>query len=83
MTKFDYSTGNYFKLDDDHDLFKSLQLAGSSFGIVTEFHYRIFYEPEVQPVITLVYIEDKSDLWKIDAAGKGKINASFFYFSKT
>jgi hypothetical protein len=52
-------------------LFESLQLAGASYGIVTEFLYSIFPEPEVQPVITLIYIEDKSDLWKLDAAAKG------------
>ena len=72
MTQIDLYTGYKRHIHDDHNLFKSLQLAGSSFGIVTEFHYRIFPEPEVQSAIALVYIEDKSDLWKIDAAGKGK-----------
>ena len=47
-------------------------MAGSSFGIVTEFHYRIFPEPEVLPVVAVIYIEDKADLWRIDAAGRSK-----------
>ena len=64
---------NHQQLDYDGNLFKSLQLAGSSYGIVTEFLYRIYPTPETQPVITLIYIEDKSDLWKIDAAAKGRI----------
>ena len=53
-------------------MFESLQLAGSSFGIVTEFHYRIFPEPEVLPVVAVIYIEDKADLWRIEAAGRSK-----------
>ena len=64
---------NHQQIDHDGHLFKSLQLAGSSYGIVTEFLYRIYPTPETQPVITLIYIEDKSDLWKIDAAAKGRI----------
>ena len=35
---------------------------------MTEFHYRIFHEPEVLPAIVLVYIDDYSDLWKFEAA---------------
>ena len=61
----------YHQVIQDTNLFKSLQLAGSSYGIVTEFLYRIYPSPEIQPVITLIYIEDKSDLWKLDAAAKG------------
>ena len=49
-------------------LYEALQQAGSSFGVVTEFLYRIFPRPEVLPAIVLVYIEDKSDLWKFEAA---------------
>ena len=64
---------NHQQIDHDGNLFKSLQLAGSSYGIVTEFLYRIYPTPETQPVITLIYIEDKSDLWKIDAAAKGRV----------
>ena len=59
----------YFQSKEyETSLFEALQQAGSSFGIVTEFHYRIFARPEVLPAIVLVYIEDKSDLWKFEAA---------------
>ena len=48
--------------DGDHGLFRSLQLAGSSFGIATEFYYGIFDGPEVLPVCAFVYIENVKDL---------------------
>ena len=60
-----------YQLQDDHGLYQSLQLAGSSFGIVTEFHYRIYNGPDTEPVVALVYIENKADLWKFEAAGLG------------
>ena len=65
----------YHQVVHDTNLFKSLQLAGSSYGIITEFLYRIYPSPEIQPVITLIYIEDKSDLWKLDGAAKGNFFA--------
>ena len=75
VTKFDSTS--HQQMTYDNNLFKSLQLAGSSYGIVTEFLYRIFPTPETQPVITLIYIEDKADLWKIDAAAKGIIISDY------
>ena len=52
----------------DYGLFNSLQLAGSSFGIVTEFHYRIYKGPETKPVFVVVYIENESDIQNFEAA---------------
>ena len=46
----------------DKGLFRSLQLAGGSFGITTEFYYGIFDGPEVLAVWTFVYIENARDL---------------------
>ena len=73
VTRVNPDTGYHEQVSsDDHGgggLFRSLQLAGSSFGIATEFHYRIFDVPELIPVIALVYIEDKADLWKFERAG--------------
>ena len=57
------------QVDGFSDLYKSLKFAGSSFGVVTEFLYRIFEEPELTPAIALIYIEDRSDLWKLQKAG--------------
>ena len=62
-------TRQYSKWSDDYGLFNSLQLAGSSFGVVTEFHYRIFNGPELLPVFALVYMEDEWDLRNYEAAG--------------
>ena len=62
FTKY-YHYGMY-----EHGLFESLQQAGTSFGIVTEFHYKIYSTPEILPALVLVYIDDKSDLWKFEAA---------------
>ena len=58
-----FSSGIY-----EHGLFESLQQGGSSFGIVTEFHYKIYPTPEILPALVMVYIDDKSDLWKFEAA---------------
>ena len=53
----------------DRGLFHSLQMAGSSFGIVTEFHYGLFAGPEVLPVYAFVYIENKKDIANFERAG--------------
>ena len=58
----------YSNKKSGYSLFESLQQAGSSFGIVTEFHYKIYKTPEILPALVLVYIDDKSDLWKFEAA---------------
>ena len=68
VTEVHQYTGHLNNVVDHYDLYGSLKVAGTSFGIVTEFHYRIFHGPEVLPANVLVYIEDKSDLWKFEAA---------------
>ena len=55
-------------LEDSHNLFRSLQFAGSSFGITTEFHYRIFEGPEVLPVFAFVYMDNEEDLLNFQRA---------------
>ena len=58
-----------FLMPDDHnDLFFAMRGAGSSFGIATEFLYKIYPTPETSPAVILVWISDKSDLWKIQKA---------------
>ena len=85
LTQLNPATQLYHKLSHDYGLFNSLQLAGSSFGIVTEFVYRIFDGPEILPVFALVYIEDESDIKKFEAAGnEGRYHLSlnsFQYFT--
>ena len=55
---------------EDQDLFSSLQSAGSSYGITTEFLYRIYPEPEVEAAFTMVYMENASDLLNFERAAK-------------
>ena len=63
ITRMDSKSKRYSQFGGgDHGLFRSLQLAGSSFGITTEFHYGIYDGPEVLPVIAFVYIENTKDL---------------------
>ncbi len=57
--------------DSSQDLFQSLQIAGSSYGITTEFHYRIFEEPEVKPAAIPTYIENQEDLINVERATMG------------
>ena len=54
---------------EEQDLFKSLQTAGSSYGITTEFLYRIYPGPEVEAAYTLVFIESVEDLLNFERAG--------------
>ena len=68
VTKFNEETGHFDILSEDHGLFKSLQLAGSSFGITTEFIYRVYNTPEVMPALVLVYIDDETDLHNFQLA---------------
>jgi len=69
MTKVTENGNRLTKVDGgDNGLFRSLQLAGGSFGITTEFHYGIFDGPEVLPVCAFVYIENRKDLENFERA---------------
>ena len=53
--------------------------AGSSFGIVTEFLYRIYQKPETLPIISLAYVESPDDLRKLEkAATDGRYHVTWF-----
>lgn len=66
-------------MEDDHGLFEAMGGAGSSFGIVTEFLYKIYPRPETLPIISLVYIENAYDLRKLEKAAKdGRYHLSWF-----
>ena len=62
ITVIEPETGYQRYIEDKHNLFRSLQYAGASYGITTEFHYRIFKQPETLPVFAIVYIDDDEDL---------------------
>ena len=68
ITLIDVERGRQHYLKDSHQLFRSLQYAGSSYGITTEFHYRIFDGPELLPVFALVYIDNDEDLLNFQRA---------------
>ena len=68
VTKLNPETGYYDMSHKDDKLFRSLQLAGSSFGITTEFVYRVYDTPEVRPCLVLIYIDDESDLRNFESA---------------
>ena len=68
---YDPDNGSLLKViphnkDDSQDLFRSLQNAGSSYGITTEFLYRIYPGPEIKPALMLIYMENENDLKNLD-----------------
>ena len=68
ITVIEPETGHQRYLEDSHNLFRSLQFAGASYGVTTEFHYRIFKEPELLPVFAIVYIDNDEDLLNFQRA---------------
>ena len=46
----------------------ALRGSGASFGLVTEFLYKIYPEPEPLPVFLLVWMEDIQDMVNIQEA---------------
>lgn len=67
------------QLEHDHGLFQAMKGAGSSYGIVTEFLYKIYPRPETLPIIAMIYIENAYDLRKLEkAALDGRYHVSWF-----
>jgi len=68
-----------YQLQHDFGLFEAMGGAGSSYGIVTEFLYRIYPRPETQPVISMIYIETPKDLRRLEqAAQDGRFHVTWF-----
>ncbi len=62
----------------EDDLFFALKGAGSNYGIVTQFTYRVFPHPETKPVLVLIFIQSLKDLYKLQRlsdVGKLQISA--------
>ena len=57
-----------FRHTGDNDLMFALKGAGASFGIVTEFLYKVYPGPETLPIYLLVWIEDTKDLLNLQEA---------------
>ena len=74
-----YSGRALYQLENDRGLYEAMGGAGSSFGIATEFLYKIYPRPETQPIIAMIYIEDNYDLRKLEKAAKdGRFHVSWF-----
>ena len=70
-----------YQLPLDFGLFEAMGGAGSSYGIVTEFLYRIYSRPETQPVLSMIYIETPKDLRRLEqAAQDGRFHVTWFSF---
>jgi hypothetical protein len=68
-----------YQMENDFGLFDAMGGAGSSYGIVTEFLYKVYPRPETQPIIAMIYIEGNSDLRKLERAAKdGHYHVSWF-----
>ena len=59
-----------YQIQNDHGLNFALKGAGSSMGIVTEFKYKVYPEPETLPALAFVFIENAQDLENIEKAAK-------------
>jgi len=54
----------------ENDLFFALKGAGSSYGIATEFLYRIHKTPETRPVVMFLILESLHDVRKLEAISR-------------
>ncbi len=62
----------------EDDLFYALKGAGSSYGIVTNFIYKVYPHPETQAVLVFVFLKNHRDfarLQKISDKGRYMISA--------
>ena len=74
-----YTGKGLYQLEDDSGLFKAMGGAGSSFGIVTEFLYKIYPRPETLPIISMIYLENQYDIRRIEKASlDGRYHVSWF-----
>ena len=80
MTVLEPKTGRgLYQYESDYGLFQALKGAGSSFGIVTEFVYKIYPRPETLPTIVLIYMETESDIRNLErAAMDGRYHLTWY-----
>ncbi len=73
-------SGEVQHLYDDNGLYFSLTGAGQSYGIVTEFLYKIYPKPETLPILAMVYLENPYDVRKLEKlAMDGRYHVTLFY----
>ena len=74
-----YTGRGLYQLKNDVGLFKAMGGAGSSFGIVTEFLYKIYAKPETLPTIAMVFLENPSYIRLLEkAAMDGRYHVSWY-----
>lgn len=74
-----YTKRALYQMEHDFGLFQAMRGAGSSYGIVTEFMYKIYPEPETLPIVAMIYIKTPYDLRKLEkAALDGRYHVSWF-----
>ena len=63
----------------ENELFFAMKGAGSSFGITTEFLYRIYSVPETRPVVLFLFIRNIYDMRRIEKLTKeGRFQISVY-----
>lgn len=65
-----FRTNDVYPHDKVPDLKYAIRGAGPSFGIMTEFLYKVYPHPETFSLVLLVYIEDSKDLQNLVRAGQ-------------
>ena len=79
-TVYNTETGEVKHLYDDHRLFWSMTGAGQSYGIVTEFLYKIYPKPETLPILAMIYLENPYDVRKLEkVAMDGRYHVTLFF----
>ena len=64
------------------DLWFAMKGAGTSFGITTEFKYKVYEKPETKPAVFLAYIHGPSDFKKIESVVEaGRFQVTGFKYS--
>jgi len=64
------SVNEVYPHEPDSNLRYALRGAGPSFGIVTEFDYKVYKHPETMSCVLLVFVQDGQDLAKLVKAGQ-------------
>ena len=81
------SQGHVIHHEHDNDLRYALRTSGSSFGITTEFRYKIYKRAETMPLLVPIFLENSYDFRNLErATADGRFGlyvADTYYFVKT
>jgi hypothetical protein len=69
-----YAGGQVIPHTEETDLKYAMRASGGSFGIVTEFAYKMYPKPETLSCLLLVFIENEYDFKKLNKAAQVKKN---------